>query len=222
MPLRKYTIKDLANMDPESVLENSDPYSCGSWGLDRRQRILSYVLTDLLGYDESDSLSKFSVLVLGCGTTRDHEDYYLNDGWRPWFTRLLHQLGVNVVGVDIGHLEGEPFEAYGGVNLLESNSLNMLKGREFDLVFAHQVHNSPCFSHLAETHDPEEAQNLCRLGIDNTASKKILHNSIFPQIYTLTKGGFLTDLGNRGGSIYKDFVFYRRRFLAEDAKDMWV
>lgn len=69
------------------------------------------------------------VLDIACGNLQPTEgDMYL-----PWFPRVLHELGAHVAGIDIGDLEGEPYEHY-KVDLTRKDALAFLPDHSFDLV----------------------------------------------------------------------------------------
>lgn len=62
--------------------------------------------------------------------------------FEPWLCRALHLLGALPVGVDVGPLDGEPFECF-RADLAVEGSLSCLAGRSFDA-----AHSSLLFSSL--------------------------------------------------------------------------
>ena len=75
--------------------------------------------------------------------TRDTGAYTAQ--FEPWFCRILLALGANPVGVDIGDLEGEPFEHY-RVDLGREGALNFLPSHSFDAVQDSRLFGSPEFT----------------------------------------------------------------------------
>lgn len=101
--------------------------------------------------------------------------------FEPWLTRGLHELGAEVTGVDIGNLEGEDFEHYGGVNLLHTEDLkNLLPKDYFDLVHERLVKSSPAFEKecQAEGITPRQAIE----SIKNVAVSLLKSDGVFLQL----------------------------------------
>lgn len=65
--------------------------------------------------------------------------------FEPWFCRILLELGVDPVGIDLGNLDGEAFEHY-HVNLGQSGALNFLADHSFDAVHDSRLFGSPEFT----------------------------------------------------------------------------
>ncbi len=88
------------------------------------------------------------ILDLGCGARKDTaETSGLHARTRiklhePWFARILHRLGARVVGVDVGDLSGEEFEAH-NLDLLDPDALNSFPDQSFDLVHSSALYTSP-------------------------------------------------------------------------------
>lgn len=82
------------------------------------------------------------ILDLGCGSTASGEKYDF-EHFQPWLCRALAELGGIPVGVDIGDLDGEKFEAHGKVDLLEENSLSFIPDSSVDVVHSRALFTSP-------------------------------------------------------------------------------
>ena len=66
--------------------------------------------------------------------------------FEPWVPRILHELGAEMTGVDIGNLEGEEFTHFGGINLLDTDILERVLPKDhFDAVHVRLVEDSPVF-----------------------------------------------------------------------------
>lgn len=65
--------------------------------------------------------------------------------FEPWFPRMLHALGAEAVGVDMGDLGGESFEHY-VVNLADPGALDFLPNQSFDAVQDSRLFGSPEFA----------------------------------------------------------------------------
>ena len=73
-----------------------------------------------------------------------HGDGYTAQ-FEPWFCRILHEIGADPVGVDLGNLDGESFEHY-NVNLGQPGALNFLADHSFDAVHDSRLFGSPEFT----------------------------------------------------------------------------
>ena len=71
-----------------------------------------------------------TVLDLGCGSIQPEEN---DRSFEPWFPRYMFELGAKPVGVDIGSLEGEPYEHY-QIDLSVPGSLDFLPDKSFDII----------------------------------------------------------------------------------------
>lgn len=69
-------------------------------------------------------------LDLACGSLDSLDD---GPGFEPWLPRILTELGASVVGIDIGSLEGEPYEHY-NIDLSAKGALNFLPDHYFDII----------------------------------------------------------------------------------------
>lgn len=108
--------------------------------------VLLSVSVTLFGKDLENKI----ILDLGCGSTGHSYDYermqneqYGNRDFQPWLPRALHLLGVKVIGIDYGKLDGEEFEHIGYSNLLNPLSLKSIPDKSIDLAHARQLYSSP-------------------------------------------------------------------------------
>lgn len=69
------------------------------------------------------------VLDIACGSLQPTE----GPTYLPWFPRVVHELGAHAVGVDIGDLEGEPYEHY-RVDLTKEDSLSFIPDHSCDII----------------------------------------------------------------------------------------
>src|SRR3989338_5523486 len=92
----------------------------------------------------SDNLERKTILDLGCGSTShlDGGGLIHNSGWDPWLCRGLYHLGYDVIGVDMGDLDNEPFKHY-KARLHKEKALVPLSDASMDLVNAYFLFNSP-------------------------------------------------------------------------------
>ena len=61
-------------------------------------------------------------LELGCGGfpySPDNVGNFRSTNWEPWLCRILNEVGYHVIGIDLGELDYESFECYGGVNAVD-------------------------------------------------------------------------------------------------------
>ncbi len=95
-----------------------------------------------------NDLRRKKVLVLGCGSnggTEEHREYHSSgdkEMYQPWLCRVLHQLAIEVIGVDIGDLDGELFQHYQH-DLLSKNALAMVPDHSIDLAYSRLLFSSP-------------------------------------------------------------------------------
>lgn len=87
------------------------------------------------------------ILDLGCGSNgiQTVENGYLHVPGRrfnPWLCRVLYQEGIDVVGIDVGNLEGEKFEHY-QADLLKNDITKLFGAKSFDLINACVLFTSP-------------------------------------------------------------------------------
>ncbi len=87
------------------------------------------------------------ILDVGCGsnTSRDPRTGKITPMFEPWFCRILVELGAEPVGIDLGDLEGEPFEHY-RVDLAKTGALDFLPDSSFDAVHDSRIFGSPEFT----------------------------------------------------------------------------
>ncbi len=101
----------------------------------------SHRLAALLTVSEGHLTNK-KIIDLACGAcpsnTWDPEGNP-DPAYEPWLCRLLYPLGLDITGADLGNLEGELFEHYSGINLLDPYSLDSLTEHSFDIVHASTI-----------------------------------------------------------------------------------
>ena len=122
-----------------------------AWGI---QRQLSRIL-DVTGGIIQDQ----RVLDLGCGSTGGTEDFavfgYL---FHPWLCRTLLELGVKPIGVDMGNLNRERFEAV-QADLLQAGALDFIPDDSVDVVHTRALFSSPSLQEQQE----QEVGQLARV-----------------------------------------------------------
>ena len=79
--------------------------------------------------DHVSDLCGACVLDLGCGAKRAN----LSDQFEPWYCRLLHAAGADVLGIDIADNQSETFPVLRR-DLSESGSLDDVETAKFDAV----------------------------------------------------------------------------------------
>lgn len=86
------------------------------------------------------------VLDVGCGSKKSadrrpspllrrwlqREDPAENARFQPWFARILHEVGADVTGVDIGSNKSEEFKSY-AMDLINPNALDQFQDESFDI-----------------------------------------------------------------------------------------
>lgn len=94
------------------------------------------------------------ILDLGCGSMDSFDTNLLGRAkFAPWLARVLHKLGVQIIGIDMGDLSKEQFSGI-KLNLLEPNSLTAALGlQRFDLVHSASLYTSPMLQ-LLTSGDP--------------------------------------------------------------------
>lgn len=108
-------------------------------------RQLAWVL-----YAVNGNIAGKRILDLGCGSTGDtKEAEEFGYMFQPWLCRTLLELGAQPIGVDIGELEGERFEAY-RKDLLLPKSLDFLLENSIDIVHSRALLTSPELCEPAE------------------------------------------------------------------------
>ena len=132
-------------------------------------------------FDGLTNLRNKRFLDLGCGCNDCSDGYSPHRDYEPWFCRLCFELGIDVLGIDIGSLDGEKF-SYRQLDLSEEHALSFLADRSFDGILARSFLDSPALVR-AVGHDPG------RRGVAPT----ILQERIHAEIQRLAvPGGFLS------------------------------
>jgi len=99
-------------------------------------------------------------LDLGCGSNSRHDTFDEVSRFRePWLCRALNELGVKVIGIDIGNLDGEEFEHY-SLNLLNENALSFLPDNSIDIAHEFQFFDSPFLHDMISITDKELAEKV--------------------------------------------------------------
>lgn len=156
---------------------------------------LCYVVS-LFGND----FRKKKVLDLGCGSTGGSYDFDMmqKEEWgrrhfEPWFPRVLHMLGVKVIGVDYGRLNGEEFENY-RLNLLTPDSLKFISNGFIDLANARLLYTSPQLDNMTPKNNKElidevkdKSMNYWSIGDSERYARKSLERVLLPQLERIVK-----------------------------------
>lgn len=105
------------------------------------------------------NINEKTILDLGCGS-KDCPDKKGNVriDFEPWLARVLHRMGVKVVGIDVGDLSQEEFETY-NLDLLNPNSLNSFADQSFDLVHSSALYSSSELQERVEGHSYDGSLN---------------------------------------------------------------
>ncbi|MDP3988570.1 MAG: class I SAM-dependent methyltransferase [Candidatus Levybacteria bacterium] len=98
-------------------------------------RQLAWVLSAVNG-----DVERKRILDLGCGSTGETKDRGIQ--YQPWLCRALLELEAYPIGVDIGLLDQEKFEAH-RIDLLTPDSLNFLPDGYVDVVHSRALFDSP-------------------------------------------------------------------------------
>lgn len=93
-----------------------------------------------------------SILDLGCGAKSGTVESKTDPGYfEPWLARVLHHLGVKIVGIDIANLKNESFPSH-RLDLLEPNTLKIFPDQSLDLVHSSALYSSPELQERLEGH----------------------------------------------------------------------
>lgn len=68
-------------------------------------------------------------------TDIDFDTGEIGRSFEPWLPRILEALGAEAVGIDVGNLDGEPFEHH-RLDLRDEHALDVLSDKSFDAVNA--------------------------------------------------------------------------------------
>ena len=146
-----------------------------------------------------------SFLDLGCGSTSygEHVGYdnhmNISDGkknrdFEPWIPRALHELGVHVIGIDIGSLDREEFEHY-SLDLLKENALSVIPDHSIDHVYSKLLYSSPQLANMVSSrYYPDIASKVkdkaipyWTIGDGERLAKTVLEQKLFHQIERVLK-----------------------------------
>ncbi len=86
-----------------------------------------------------------NILDLGCGSMDDNveeRNYMFFDQNQPWFCRVMQRLSAHAIGIDVGSLAGEEFDAH-QLDLCENDALGFLEDNSIDLGISNRLFNSP-------------------------------------------------------------------------------
>ena len=157
---------------------------------EERRRLIDK-LTILVKRFPGESIEGKTIIDLGCGNnggTAENADFDCRN--QPWFCRLLHHLGVNAMGIDIGTLEKEKF-ACRQIDLTKPDALRSIENEFADAVFADHLYTS---------------EDLLYQKIRNPKlSIKDLRQQLFPQIQRILK--------RNGIYVENDDIKYDRYFV---------
>ncbi len=88
------------------------------------------------------NIKEKTIIDLGCGNnggTEANEEAYVRN--EPWFCRLLHELGANIIGIDNGYLDREPFSHF-QLDLTVPGALDFIGDESADVVMADHFFHS--------------------------------------------------------------------------------
>ncbi len=170
--------------------------------------ILIYLLDHELRYISSaidGDIKGKSFLDLGCGSTSydriaGYDNFIgISDGKRsrsfePWLPRALYEMGVHVIGIDIGSLEGEEFEHH-SLDLLEENALSVIPDHSIDYVHSRLLYSSPQLANMVSSRDyPDIARKVkdkaipyWSAGDGERLAGAVLEQKLLPQIERVLK-----------------------------------
>ncbi|MFC1615823.1 hypothetical protein ACFL21_01670 [Patescibacteria group bacterium] len=92
------------------------------------------------------NLKGVRVLDLGCGS-KPQLDPCCPGEHEPWLCRSLHLMGAHPIGVDLGNLKGEGFEAY-QLDLMREDALHFIPDNSIDVIHNRELVASPTFCRL--------------------------------------------------------------------------
>ncbi|MEK6830274.1 MAG: hypothetical protein AABY15_09225, partial [Nanoarchaeota archaeon] len=114
--------------------------------------------------------------------------------FEPWLPRALHEMGVHVIGIDIGNLDREEFEHY-SLDLLKDNALSVIPDHSIDYAYSRLLYSSP---QLANMVSPRDYPDIARKVKDQTIpywsagdgerlAGAVLEQKLLPQIERVLK-----------------------------------
>ena len=142
-------------------------------------------------------------LDLGCGST-SYDKYVGYDNWmgipsssrtfEPWLCRVLHEVGVHVIGVDVGSLAHEEFEHYSR-DLLSENALQEIPDHSIDFAHSRLLYDSPqLITNMVKRKDfPQMAREVRANALywslldQARLAERVLKSQLFPQIERVLK-----------------------------------
>lgn len=137
-----------------------------------RERLIKK-LSVLLKHHPGVNIFEKTIIDLGSGHDGKSEISGLHDPRNePWFCRLLHRLGIPVIGIDIGPMHEEPFRNF-QADLTANGSLNFLPDELADVVIADNFYTTE--EHLYRKPDRPEF------------SYRTIRQTLFPQIRRILK-----------------------------------
>ncbi len=111
-----------------------------------------------------EKLFQYRVLDLGCGSRVPINENY-SRMFEPWMCRVMHKLGIDVVGVDIRPQQDEEFEHY-VADLFSENSMPFIGNDTIDAIVATNLYFDPLFkagvSYSGMHALMGEAERVCR------------------------------------------------------------
>lgn len=151
-------------------------------------RKLHLLLEQFPGINLKDKI----IVDLGCGNnggTAENADF--DSRYQPWFCRILQELGAKPIGIDMGNLDGEPFEHF-QEDLTSKSPLKTFPPQYADAVFADDFFHSP---------------QIIEMKIQNRALDiRNLRQRIFPAIKRILKSyGFYVENDRVHPHLYNTF-----------------
>lgn len=181
-------------------------YSNTSEGLDVSCLLIRSDFERVYKATDGDLLGK-TFLDLGCGSTSYNMnvgyDNYINKTskyeydkriFEPWLCRALHELGAQVIGIDIGDLNNEEFEHY-SLDLLVENALAYIPDHSVDYAHSKLLYSSPQLAKIVRLHNyPQIVEEVkdknhpyWTRGDQERLAERVLKQQLLPQIERVLK-----------------------------------